>query len=241
MENNKTSLKRTARLAGILGLIMGIPLPFSLFYVPSKIIVSGDAGATARNILNNEFLFRIGIAGHLFAATIFLLLVFVLYGLLSSVNGKMAKLMVALVVIQIPIVFIIETFNFSALMLLKGDILKSADPLQYQNLSMLLIKTSRYGISLLQVFWGLWLLPYGLLVYKSGFIPRVFGVLLFINGIGYLIETIAFLVFPKNAYLFVRQFTFVTYFGEAAIMLWYLIKGVKDNLPAIKNNDERTT
>ncbi|HET9058095.1 MAG TPA: DUF4386 domain-containing protein [Chitinophagaceae bacterium] len=241
MESNRNSLKRTARLAGILGLIMGIPLPFSLFYVPSKIIVSGNANATATNILNKEFLFRAGIVGHIFAATVFLLLVFVLYRLFNSVNGKWAKLMVALVVVQIPIVFLIETLNFSALMLLKGDILKSSNPLQYQYLSMLLVKTGRYGISLLQVFWGLWLLPYGLLVYKSGFIPRVFGVLLFINGIGYLIDTFAFLLFQKNDYLFVRQFTFVTYFGEAAIMLWYLIKGVKNNRPANNNNNERTT
>ncbi len=241
MENNKNSLKRTARLAGILGLIMGIPLPFSLFYVPSKIIVSGDAGATARNILDKEFLFRAGIVGHLFAASVFLLLVFVLYRLFKSVNGNWAKLMVALVVVQIPIVFLIETFNVSALMLLKGEILKAADPLQYQHLSMLFVKTGRYGISVLQIFWGLWLLPYGLLVYKSGFIPRVLGVLLFINGIGYLIETFTFLLFQRSDYEFVRQFTFVTYFGEAAIMLWYLIKGVKNNLPSINNNNERTT
>jgi hypothetical protein len=229
MENNRHSLKRTARLAGLLGLVMGIPLPFSLFYVPSKIIVSGDAAATAKNMLDNEFLFRAGIVGHLFGATVFILLVFVLFRLFKPVNENRAKLMVALVVVQIPIVFLIETFNVSALMLLKGDILKAADPLQYQDLSMLLVRAGRYGILVLQIFWGLWLLPYGLLVYKSGFIPRVLGVLLLVNGIGYLIESLTFLLFQRSDYEFVRQFTFVTYFGEAAIMLWYLIKGVKNN------------
>jgi hypothetical protein len=229
MENNRYSLKGTARLAGLLGLVMGIPLPFSLFYVPSKIIVSGDAAATAKNILDNEFLFRAGIVGHLFGATVFLLLVFVLYRLFKPVNENRAKLMVAFVVVQIPIVFLIETFNVSALMLLKGDILQAADPLQYQDLSMLLVRAGRYGILVLQIFWGLWLLPYGLLVYKSGFIPRILGVLLLINGIGYLIESLTFLLFQRSDYEFVRQFTFVTYFGEAAIMLWYLIKGVKNN------------
>ena len=240
MEDRIQPLKKTARLAGLLGLLMGIPLPFSLFYVPSKIIVSGNSAATARNILDNEFLFRAGIVGHLFGATVFLFLVFVLYRLFKSVNDNLAKLMVALVVVQIPIVFLIETFNLSALMLLKGEILEASDPLQHQDLSMLLVRTGRYGISVLQIFWGLWLLPYGLLVYKSGFIPRVLGVLLFINGIGYLFESLTFLLLQRNVYDFVRQFTFVTYFGEAAIMLWYLIKGVKNNT-TIGNNNERTT
>ena len=233
MQNRENSLKKTARLAGLLGLVMGIPLPFSLFYVPSQIIVSGDATATAKNILAKEFLFRAGIVSHLFSATVFLFLVFVLYRLLKSVNENLAKLMVALVVVQVPIVFLIETFNVSSLMILKGDVLKTFEPAQYQNLSMLLLKMSRYGIGVLQIFWGLWLLPYGLLVYKSGFIPRILGVLLFINGIGYLVESLTFLLLQRSDYLLVRQFTFVTYFGELAIMLWYLIKGVKNDIPII--------
>ena len=232
MRNDFQSLKRTARLAGLLGLVMGIPLPFSLFYVPSKIIVSGDAVATAKNLLDKEFLFRAGIVGHLFGATVFVILVFVLYRLFKAVNENWAKLMVAFVLVQIPIVFIVETFNVSSLMLLKGEIFKTADNTQQEYLSMLLLRMGRYGILVLQIFWGLWLLPYGLLVYKSGFIPRVLGVLLLINGFGYLIESLTFLLFQRTDYELVRQFTFVTYFGEAAIMLWYLVKGVKDNKSA---------
>jgi len=229
MENKKLSLKKTARLAGLLGLVMGIPLPFSLIYVPSKIIVNGNAASTSRNILDNELLFRAAIAGHLFAATMFVFLVLILYRLFRSVNEHWARLMVALVVVQVPIAFFIETCNISALMLLKGLIVKSADPLQQYDWAMLLVKTARYGISALQIFWGLWLLPYGLLVCRSGFIPRFLGVLLIINGIGYLVETVVFLLFQPGHYELVRKFTFITYFGEAAIMLWYLIRGVKEN------------
>lgn len=232
MENKRYSLKKTARLAGLLGLVMGIPVPFSLLYVPSQIIVSGDAAATANNMLAKEFLFRAGIVGHLFSAIMFLVLVLVLYRLLKSVDGNWAKLMVALVVVQVPLIFLIETINFSSLMILKGEVLKTFQPAQFQDLSMLLLRVSRNGITMLQIFWGLWLLPYGLLVYKSGFIPRVLGILLFINGMGYIIESLSFLLLQKSDYLLVRQFTFVTYFGELAMMLWLLIKGVKNNTPA---------
>jgi hypothetical protein len=137
-------------------------------------------------------------------------------------------MMVALVVVQVPISFLIETLNISALMLLKGDILTDATPSQLQDWAMLLVRTGRYGITVQQLFWGLWLIPYGLLVYQSHFIPRLFGILLLINGAGYLLETFTFLLGQKSNHEFIRQCTFVTYFGEAAIMLWYLIKGVKE-------------
>ena len=98
---------------------------------------------------------------------------------------------------------------------------------QKQDISMLLLRIHRYGLATLQIFWGLWLIPFGLLVYKSGFIPRILGVLLLINGAGYIVESLTFLLFQRSDYLFVRQFTFVTYFGELIMMLWLLIKGVK--------------
>lgn len=102
---------------------------------------------------------------------------------------------------------------------------------QKQDISMLLLRIHRYGLATLQIFWGLWLIPFGLLVYKSGFIPRILGVLLLINGAGYIVESLRFLLFQRSDYLIVRQFTFVTYFGELIMMLWLLIKGVKVQKP----------
>ncbi len=236
MENKEHSLKKTARLAGLLALVMGIPAPFALLYVPSKIIVSGDAAATANNMLANEFLFRAGIVAHLFHVIVFIFFVLALFRLLKSVNENRAKLMVLLVVVQVPIIFLIETFNFSALMILKSEVvLKSFEPTQVQDLSMLLLRMSRYGITLLEIFWGLWLIPYALLVYKSGFIPRLLGVLLIINGMGWIVESLAFLLLQRSEYLFVHQFTTLTYFGELIMVLWLLIKGVKNNIPTINN------
>ncbi len=220
--------KKNARIAGLLYLLLAIIAPYGVMYVPSKTIVRGDAVATANNILANEFLFRTGIVSHLISVIIFLFLVLVLYRLLKQVNEHQAKLMVALVIVQIPIVFLIETFKITSLMILKGEVLKTLAPEQLQDLAMMFLKIHGYGLSMLEIFMGLWLIPFGLLVYKSGFIPRLLGVLLLIAGIGYIVDSFTFMLFPNY-----RAFTFqpaliFSGLGELSTMLWLLIKGVKE-------------
>ncbi len=233
MKNEITSLKKTARLAGLWYLLLAITGVYSIIYVPSKIMVRGDAVATANNILANEFLFRTGIISDLISNTIFMLLVLVLYRLFKQVNEHKAKLMVALVIVQIPAVFFMEAFNITSLMILKGEILKTFELNQRQDLAMLFLKINDYGTLTLEMFWGLWLLPFGQLVYKSGFIPRMFGVLLIIGGMAYIIESLTHLLLP-NYGAFVSQYTFVFYaIGELSIMLWLSIKGAKNNIPTI--------
>ena len=232
MEEKTASLKKTARLAGLLYLIMSIPAPYALIYVPSKIIVHGNAEATANNLIANEFLFRTGIVCQLFSQTVFIFLVLVLYRLFKIVNEHQAKLMVALVMVSIPIAFLMEAFNLTSLMILKGEVQKTLALEQQQDLAMLFLKIHGYGIMIVQIFWGLWLLPFGQLVYKSGFIPRVLGVLLILAGIAYVIDSFTFLLFPGYS-AFVNQYTFPFYFGELAIILWLLIKGTK--APAISS------
>ncbi len=219
--------KKNARIAGLLYLLLAIIAPYGVMYVPSKTIVRGDAVATANNILANEFLFRTGIVSHLISVIIFLFLVLVLYRLLKQVNEHQAKLMVALVIVQIPIVFLIETFKITSLMILKGEVLKTLAPEQLQDLAMMFLKIHGYGLSMLEIFMGLWLIPFGQLVYKSGFIPRILGVLLLIAGIGYIVDSFTFMLFPNY-----RAFTFqpaliFSGLGELSTMLWLLIKGVK--------------
>ncbi len=220
--------KKNARIAGLLYLLLAIIAPYGVMYVPSKTIVRGDAVATANNILANEFLFRTGIVSHLISVIIFLFLVLVLYRLLKQVNEHQAKLMVALVIVQIPIVFLIETFKITSLMILKGEVLKTLAPEQLQDLAMMFLKIHGYGLSMLEIFMGLWLIPFGQLVYKSGFIPRILGVLLLIAGIGYIVDSFTFMLFPNY-----RAFTFqpaliFSGLGELSTMLWLLIKGVKE-------------
>ena len=231
MEMNSSSLKNTARLAGLLYLLLIITGAYCVMYVPSQIIGRGDAVTTAKNILSNEFLFRTVIISDIISNTIFVFLVMVLYRLFKQVNERQAKLMVALVMVQIPAVFIIETFNIASLMIYKGEILKTFEISQRQDLAMLFLKINDYGTPILEVFWGLWLIPFGQLVYKSGFIPRILGILLIIAGIEYMIDSFISLLFP-NYSAFVNQFTILfVAIGEISIMLWLLIKGVKNNLP----------
>ncbi len=230
MENKVTSLKKTARLAGLLYLILVITGVYSIIYVSSKIIVLEDAITTSKNILNNEFLFRTGIISDLISNIIFVFLVLTLYRLFKQVNEYQAKLMVVLVVVQIPAVFIMEALNITSLMIFKGEILQTFELNQRQDLAMLFLKINDYGTLTLEMFWGLWLLPFGLLVYKSGFIPRIFGILLIIAGIAYMNNSLVSLLFPSYNTLVNQPTLLLVAIGEISITLWLLIKGVKNTI-----------
>jgi hypothetical protein len=234
MEDKIFTLKKTARLAGLLYLILVITGVFSIMFVSSQIIVLGDVAATAKNIIAKEFLFRTGIINDLVSNTIFVLLVLVLYRIFKQINEYQAKLMVALVIVQIPAVFIMESLNITSLFIFKGELLQTFGINQRQDLAMLFLKINDYGTLTIEMFWGLWLLPFGLLVYKSKFIPRIFGILLIIAGIAYVNSSLISLLFPGYSAI-VNQPTFLLVaIGEISITLWLLIKGVKDNISTIE-------
>jgi len=219
--------KKTARRAGALYLIWVITGLYALIYVPSHTIVQGDVAATANKMLANELLFRTSIVNDIISAAIWVILVFMLYRLFKQVNERIAKLLVALVIVQIPVAFVMEAFNITTLMIFKGEILTTFEPRQRQDLAMLFLKINDYAMNTLVMFWGLWLLPFGQLVYKSGFIPRIFGWCLFIGGIGWIIDSVTILLFPTYS-PFISQYVMITgTIGEIPIMLWLLIKGVK--------------
>ena len=227
MGEKVNSPKKTARFAGLLYLMSVIIFPYGLIYVPSQIMVSGDAAATANNILANEFLFRTGIIGNLIGGVIFVLLVVVLRRLLKQVNEHQANLMGVLVIAGVPIAFIGEVFNITAFMILKGGILESTEPEQMHDLAAVLLKLGSYTTQMVQLYWGLWLIPFGHLVYRSGFIPRILGVLLILNGIAYMILCFTFLLLPDYQTIVVKIATPFLFLGELPILLWLLIKGVK--------------
>jgi hypothetical protein len=227
MEINSSSLKSTARIAGLLYLILVITGIYGIMYIPSQIIVPGDSVSTAKNMISNELLFRSGVMNDILSNTIFLFLVLVLYRLFKSVNENHAKIMFALVIVQIPFVFIMEAFNVTSLMILKGEILKTFELSQRQDLAMLFLKINDYGTLPLEMFWGLWLLPFGLLVYKSEFIPRIFGILLVIGGFAYMIDSTIGILFPSYSSFVKYPTLLLVAIGEISITLWLLIKGVK--------------
>lgn len=234
MENKTNSLKKTARLAGLIYLILIITGVYSIIYVSSKIIVQGDVLSTAVNILANEFLFRTGIVNDIISNTVWIFLALTLYRLFKHINKQQSKLLLALVIVQIPAVFFMEAFNITSLMLLKGELLETFELSQRQDLAMLFLKMNDYGVLVLETFWGLWLLPFGLLVNKSGFIPRIFGVLLIIAGIAYIIDSFTGLLFPGFSAWINQPTLLIVAIGEISITLWFLIKGVKNPVASTK-------
>ena len=215
------SITRTARLAGALYLAL---MPFGFFgiiYVPSILLVPGDAARTSRNIMASEWLFRSGTVSHLISQIILIFLALVLYRLLKPVNKDHAVLMVVLALLAVPIAFLNEVNHLAALRLLANadDGAFTASQLQAQ--AMLLLDMRQDGMLVTQVFWGLWLVPLGFLVFKSGFLPRVLGVLLVIAGAGYVIDSATQLLSPGLPTI--GLFTFV---GEILFTLWLLIRGV---------------
>ncbi|MBI1769239.1 MAG: DUF4386 domain-containing protein [Bacteroidetes bacterium] len=227
MEHNDTSLKKTARLAGLLYLVWIIMGMYGMLYVSPKIMVKGDVVATANNMLANEFLFRTSLITDLIGSAIWVFMALVFYRLLKQVNEHQAKLLVALVIVQIPVVFIAEAFSITSLMILKGEILKTFDLSQRQDIAMLFLKINDYGVMALEMFWGFWLFPLAILVYRSNFLPRFLGVWLVICGLAYLILSFTVLLLPQyNSTVF--YLSIPAFLGELAFMLWLLIMGVKN-------------
>jgi hypothetical protein len=218
---------KAARIAGAVYLSMVLTAPFSLIYVPGKLIVRGNAAATADNILAHETMFRLSILGDLVGQVIFICLAIALYRLLSGINKTWAGLMVAFVWVSAAVGFLNTLNNIAALLLFRGgEFLTAFDKAQRDAFGMLFIRLHSQGIFIDEIFWGLWLFPFGLLVFRSGFLPRFLGVWLMINCFGYAFLSITALFFP-NYYGAAFRYSQPVLFGELAIMLWLLIKGAK--------------
>ena len=215
------SINGTSRVAGFLYLMV-IPLGiFGALYVPSRLIVSGDAATTATNIMASESLFRLGIVSYLLATIVMLLVVLVLYKLLKPVNKNMASIMVIFLLVGVPIAMLNRLNQFAALLLLNSaDYLTVFTTEQLQALAFLFLRLSSRGSTITFIFWGLWLFPLGYLVFKSGFLPRILGVLLMIACFSFVIDSFAILLGFGEI---IGPFASV---GEVLFILWLLIKGV---------------
>jgi len=220
---NNTIPNQTARIAGFLYLLL-IPLGIlGIMYIPNTLFVSGDMAATASNILANESLFRLGIVSAIAVQLVNIFVVLFLYKLLKPVNRGIAQLMVIFLLLAVPIAFINELAHLAVLLLLNGaDYLAVFTTGQIQAMVAFFLDLHEHGIFIAQVFWGLWLFPMGYLVFKSGFLPRILGILLMIGCFGYLIDSVLFFLVPSFGVTF-SEFTFL---GEVLLPLWLVIKGV---------------
>ena len=221
------SLKKNTRIAGLLYVVLAVIFPFSLIYVPSTLFVIGDATATASNIRTSELLFRAGIASGLVANVLFVFLVLALYRLLNEVSRKQAVLMVILVVLAVSVAFGNSFNQIAALVVLSGaDFLSVFEKPQLDALAYVFLRLHSQALQAIQIFWGLWLFPFGLLVYKSRFIPKVLGVLLLIAGSAYLASSFVSMVLPQYKDI-ISPLLSILILGEVPIIFWLLFIGLK--------------
>ncbi len=223
------STRQQARLAGLLYFLLALSAPLGLLYVPAKLIVAGDAVATADRIRASEGLLRAGIASELVHQAIAIFLVLALYRLFRPVDEYLAKQLVILgALVSVPIVFLNVLNELAALTLLSGaDFLSVFTRPELDALAYLFVGLHGQGITIASIFWGLWLLPFGLLVVRSRFIPKLFGYLLWLAGAAYTIDALVNLVLPQ--YLApVSNVTQLLVMAEVPIIFWLLIWGARE-------------
>ena len=222
------STSKDARIAGLIYLSVAFIAPLRLMYIPNTLFVSGDAPATARNILAHQTLFRLGILGDLLTGVIAIFLTLALYRLFKGVDQDLARLMVILGSLMVTPIYFVNTVNDGAALLLVrgGDFLSVFQKPQLDAMAMLFLRLHHYGVVANELFWGLWLFPFGLLVFRSRFLPRILGVWLILNGIAYVIVSFTGVLAPRYEEM-VFNSAFPVMFGELTIMLWLVIMGAK--------------
>lgn len=224
-----TLSKKNARIAGLLYLVGSLFGIVRLIYVPNTLFVYGNATATAKNIAEHELLFRFGIVSYLVCAALWIFVTLALYRLFKGVNQGLAVLMVILGSLMVTPIFFVNTVNDAAALLLVrgGGYLSVFDKPQREALARLFLDLHHQLDLANEIFWGLWLIPYGLLVYKSRFLPRILGVWLIIACFAYL--ALSFTGFLLPAYEDqVNNIAQPLLLGELATMLWLLIMGTNE-------------
>ncbi len=209
------SIQKNARVAGFLYLLL---VPLAFLGIPDA-----DVATIASNIMTSESQFRLSIASALLTQIVNIFVVLALYRLLKPVNKSMARLMVIFLLLGVPIAMLNELNRLAVLLVSKGvGNLAAFTADQLKALAPLLLDLHQYGIAIAGIFWGLWLFPMGYLVFRSGYIPRILGVLLMIGCFGYVLDSFVVFLLP-NYEVNIAVFTF---WGEILLPLWLVIKGV---------------
>ena len=229
-----TSLSKNARVAGLLFILATLVGGVRLLYIPSVLIVHGNAATTANNIVAHEFLFRLGIVSELLGSVLWISLTLALYRLFKQVDQELAVLMLILgSLMQVPIFFINSVTDAATLLFARGaDFLSVVDKPQRDAFTMMFLNLHHHLDLANAIFWGLWLLPFGWLVYRSRFLPRLLGIWL-------MLECFAWLAFSFTGILLPGQEDKIFTYGqplmlaEVATMLWLVIMGARDKRVAV--------
>ncbi len=223
-----SSPKRLARIAGVLYLLNGITSGFAFAYVIGKVYVPGNAATTAGNVVANPGLVRIGVVADLFQGTEWLFLAMTLYILLKQVHQSAARAMVVLVAVGAAIVCLNDVFQFESVRVATGGSYAAALGAGGSSaLVLLLLEIHHYGFLIAQIFFGLWLVPLGYLVYKSAMFPRALGVALIVGGACYLVGMLAVFLVPNSGEEINTIVTIPSAIAEISMVLYLLVIGVK--------------
>jgi hypothetical protein len=228
-----TSPKHLARIAGVLYLLVGIFGGFAEGYVEPKMYVTGNAAATAANVVANAGLLRLGVVADLLDGTVFVFLAMTLYILLKQVHRSVARAMLVLVAIATTITCLIAVFEFEGLRVATDSSYAAAFGGAGSNaLVMLLLDTQHYGLLIAQIFFGLWLAPLGYLAYKSEMFPKTLGVVLIVGAACYVVDLLAAFLVPDIGQKIHSFIVIPCAIAEISMVLYLLVKGVKTPKPA---------
>lgn len=224
LKNSESSPQLYARIAGILYLIIIMAGMFGEIFVRNKLFISGDPDATANNIVNSEFLWRFGITADLVMQVCDLPVMIILYFLLRPVSKKLALLNLSFNLIQTAVLVANKLNLLTALFFLgNANYLKSFSPEQLHTLSYMAIKVHDFGFGIGLIFFGFVCLFEGYLIFKSGYFPKVLGILMSIAGLCYLTNSFALLLAPELSNIALLIPCFI---AELSFSFWLIFKGV---------------
>jgi len=216
-------VQRYARIAGVLFLLSLAAGGFGEAYVPSRIIVSGDAAATAANIRTFEYLFRLGFAGFLVESLCDIALVLILYALLKPVSKELSLLAAFFGLIGTALFAVSESFYFAPLTLGGAAYLKTFSPDQLNALTLLSLRFYSYGAAIFTAYYGLSWIIRGYLIFQSGYLPKFLGILMTIGGAGFLVRNFALILAPAYAS---GALLLLMFPGALMLTAWLIIRGV---------------
>jgi Domain of unknown function (DUF4386) len=216
-----------ARVAGVIWAIVAIMAPFAEFFVRQRLIVAGNVAATAENVVASQFLFRAGFASDLVVFVIEVALSAALYVLFRPVSRLLALIMSFARLAMVAILGLNLLNMYTALHLLTSSEYEVAfDRGQLQALAFVFLTAQSYGYALGMVFFGLHLGILGWLVYRSGFLPRMLGILMVVSALGYLANSFTGFLVPQYAATLAVLVVVTALIGELPLTLWLLIRGV---------------
>jgi hypothetical protein len=226
----ETSPQVYARIGGVLYLILILVGIFAVVFVRGKLIVAGDATATANNMIASQLLWRIGIAADLIMHVCDIPIMLIIYILLRPVNKNIALLALLFNLIQTAVLVANKLNLVSALLQLESvDYLNTVDPYQLHAQMYLSLKLHDIGFGIGLIFFGFTCLVNGYLIFRSGYLPKTIGVLIQIAGLCYLTNSFALLLAPKFSRIIFPTILVPAFIGELSFCLWLIVKGV--NVP----------